>query len=146
MMRIVLDTNVTISAILNPHGRPPGEILDQVFDQKVSLCLSPPLIAEIRRVIRSPGIVKSIKKCGRTVEQVKNIVDQVIAIAEITSGQMTIDPTSVDPDDDRVLECAIEAKADYIISGDKRHLLVLDNFQGVPILTPRAFLDMLINP
>ena len=41
MMRIVLDTNVTISAILNPHGSPPGEILDQVFDQKVSLCLLP---------------------------------------------------------------------------------------------------------
>ena len=144
MIQIVLDTNVIISAILNPDGSP-GKILDQVFDQEVSLCLSPPQIAEIRRVLRYPKIVDSIKQKGRTVELEEEQIDKIVEIARVTTGQVTIKPIATDPDDDRMLECAIEANADYIISGDK-HLKALGNFQGVPILTPRAFLDMLINP
>ena len=144
MIQIVLDTNVIISAILNPDGSP-GKILDQVFDQEVSLCLSPPLIAEIRRVLRYPKIVDLIKQKGRTVELEEEQIDKIVEIARVTTGQVTINPTATDPDDDRILECAIEANADYIISGDK-HLKDLGNFQGVPILTPRDFLDMLINP
>ena len=144
MMQIVLDTNVIISAILNPYGSP-GKILNQVFDQKVSLCLSPPLIAEIRRVLRYQKIVNLIKQKGRTVELAEEHIEKIVAIAHVTTGHVLINPIATDPDDDRVLECAIEANADYIISGDK-HLKDLGNFQGVPILTPRAFLDMLINP
>ena len=144
MMRIVLDTNVIISAILNPHGSP-GEILNRVFDQKVSLCLSPPLIAEIRRVLRYPKMVESIKRKGRTVELAEELVEKIVAIARVTTGQITINRTATDPDDDKVLECAVEAHADYIISGD-RHLKDLGNFQGIPILTPSALLDMLTNP
>lgn len=142
MTRIVLDTNVIISAIISSSGNP-RTILDQVFDRKVSLCLSPPLIAEILRVIDYPHIVDYIKKRGRTIEQAKNNVKRIIAIAEITSDQVTINRISADPDDNRILECAIEAKADYIISGDQ-HLTPLGNFQGIPILKPEAFLAMSI--
>lgn len=144
MIRIVLDTNVIISATLNPDGSP-GKILDQVFEQEVSLCLSPPLIAEIRRVLRYPKIVDLIKQRGRTVELEEEHIDKIVEIARVTTGQVTIKPIATDPDDDRVLECAMEAHADYIISGDK-HLKALGNFQGIPILTPRDFLDMSINP
>ena len=144
MIRIVLDTNVTISAIVNPDGSP-GKILEQVFGQEVSLCLSPPMIAEIRRVLHYPKIVNLIKQKGRTVELEEEHIDKIVEIARVTTGQVTIKPTAPDPDDDMFLECAIEANADYIISGDK-HLKDLGNFQGVPILTPRDFLDMLINP
>lgn len=144
MIQIVLDTNVIISAIVNPAGSP-GKILEQVFDQEVSLCLSPPMIAEIRRVLRYPKIVNLIKQKGRTVELEEDQIDKIVEIARVTMGQVTIKPIATDPDDDMFLECAIEANADYIISGDK-HLKDLGNFQGVPILTPRAFLDMLINP
>ena len=144
MIQIVLDTNVIISAIVNPD-RSPGKILELVFDQEVSLCLSPPMIAEIRRVLRYPKIVNLIKQKGRTVELEEEQIDKIVEIARVTTGQVTIKPIATDPDDDMFLECAIEANADYIISGDK-HLKDLGNFQGVPILTPRAFLDMLINP
>ena len=144
MMRIVLDTNVIISAILNPYGSP-GKILDQVFDQEISLYLSPPLIAEIRRVLRYPKIVDLIKQRGRTVEWAEEQRDKIVEIARVTTGQITINRIATDPDDDKVLECAVEAHADYIISGDQ-HLKDLGNFQGIPILTPKALLDMLINP
>ena len=144
MIQIVLDTNVIISAIVNPDGSP-GKILEQVFDQEVSLCLSPPMIDEIRRVLRYPKIVNSLKQKGRTVELEEEKIDKIVEIARVTTGQVTIKPTATDPDDDMFLECAIEANADYIISGDD-HLKDLGNFQGVPILTPRDFLDMLINP
>lgn len=109
MTRIVLDTNIIISAIISSSGNP-RTILDQVFDRKVSLCLSPPLIAEILRVIDYPHIVDYLKKRGRTIEQAKNNVKRIIAIAEITSDQVTINRISADPDDNRILECAIEAR------------------------------------
>ncbi len=144
MMQIVLDTNVIISAILNPYGSP-GKILDQVFDQEISLCLSPPLIAEIRRVLRYPKIVELIRRRGRTVEWAEEQRDKIFEIARVTTGQITINWIDTDPEDDKVLECAVEAHADYIISGDQ-HLKDLSNFQGIPILTPKALLDMLINP
>ena len=56
---------------------------------------------------------------------------------ERTRGAIT------DPDDDMVLECALAAEADFIVSGDKRHLLPLKKFRGIPILSPAAFLSRL---
>ena len=50
---------------------------------------------------------------------------------------------TTDPDDDMVLECALAAEADFIVSGDKRHLLPLKKFRGIPILSPAAFLSRL---
>ena len=143
MTRIVLDTNVLISAILNPHGSP-GIILDLVFDQKVSLCLSAPLIDEIRRVIHYEKMVDLLKRGGKTVEQAVEIVDKIVGIAELTPGRRKVSLIDAGPDDNMVLGCALESEADYIISGD-RHLTTLGDFQDIPILTPRAFLDTQVN-
>ena len=141
MTRVVLDTNVFISAILNPHGSP-GVILDQVFDQKVSLCLSPPLIDEIQRVIRYKKMTTLLKRGGRNVEQAKKIVDKIVAVAEVSYGLREVNLIAADPDDNIVLACALETEVDYIVSGD-RHLSELGDFQGIPILSPRDFLEAL---
>ena len=141
MTRVVLDTNVFISAILNPHGSP-GAILDRVFDQKVSLCLSPPLIDEIQRVVRYKKMVTLLNRGGRNVEQAEEIVDKIVAVAEVSSGLREVNLIAADPDDNMVLACALETEVDYIVSGD-RHLTGLGDFQGIPILSPRDFLEAL---
>jgi putative PIN family toxin of toxin-antitoxin system len=139
MTRVVLDTNVFISAILNPHGSP-GAILDQVFDQKVSLCLSPPLIDEIQRVIRYKKMMALLNRGGRNVEQAEEIIDKIVSVAEVSSGLKEVNLIAADPDDNMVLACALESEVDYIVSGD-RHLTGLGDFQGIPILSPRDFLE-----
>ena len=141
MTRVVLDTNVFISAILNPHGSP-GAILDQVFDRKVFLCLSPPLIDEIQRVIRYKKMIALLNRGGRNVEQAEEIVDKIVAVAEVSPGLREVNLIAADPDDNMVLACALETEVDYIVSGD-RHLTGLGDFQGIPILSPRDFLEAL---
>ena len=141
MTRVVLDTNVFISAILNPHGSP-GAILDQVFNRKVSLCLSPPLIDEIQRVIRYKKMIALLNRGGRNVEQAQKIVDKIVATAEVSLSLRQVNLIAADPDDNMVLDCALESEVDYIVSGD-RHLTGLGDFQGVSILSPRDFLEAL---
>ena len=141
MTRVVLDTNVFISAILNPHGSP-GVILDRVFDQKVSLCLSPSLIDEIQRVIRYEKMIALLNRGGRNVEQAEEIVDKIVAVAEVSPSLREVNLIAADPDDNMVLACALETEVDYIVSGD-RHLTGLGDFQGIPILSPRDFLEAL---
>lgn len=56
-------------------------------------------------------------------------------LAEVVNPEPLPAPASNDPDDDHVLACALAAKAEFIVSGDKRHLLVLGDYQGIPIRT-----------
>ena len=64
------------------------------------------------------------------------------ALAIPTPGELVLRVIADDPDDDHYLSCAIEGEADYIVSGD-RHLLEIQEYQGIRILTPRAFLTLL---
>jgi putative PIN family toxin of toxin-antitoxin system len=62
------------------------------------------------------------------------------AVAEVVSTTQTLSRLKDDPDDDRVLECALAGRADIIVTGD-RHLLKLGAFEGTPIVTARQFMD-----
>ncbi|NKB68891.1 MAG: putative toxin-antitoxin system toxin component, PIN family [Candidatus Latescibacteria bacterium] len=141
MKRIVLDTNVIISAILNAHGSP-GQILNQVLEGKLSLCLSTAMVGEIRRVIRYEKMAAFFKRVEKTIEEVDEIIDKIVLLAEITPGDKQVDLIDADPDDNMVLACTLETRVDYIVSGDS-HLTNLGNFEGVPILTPRNLLGVL---
>jgi predicted nucleic acid-binding protein len=63
-------------------------------------------------------------------------------ISELVSTIATLAVIKADPDDDRVLECAIAGRADHIVSGD-RHLLKLGSYKNIPIVTVRQFMDLL---
>jgi predicted nucleic acid-binding protein len=62
-------------------------------------------------------------------------------IGQKVSPEVRIDVVKDDPDDDRVLECAVEARADYIVSGD-RHLLALESYEAIRIVSPRQFVQL----
>jgi uncharacterized protein len=138
MMRVVLDANVLVSAILSPRGTP-AQILDAWRAEQFDLVISEAILAEIGRVFRYPKIAKRHRWSE---EQWQTFLDTLAPISILTLGLLTLTVITDDPSDDRYLECAVEGEADYIVSGD-RLLLRLGAYQEIPILTPRAFLEVL---
>lgn len=133
-MRIVLDTNVLVSALF--FGGVPGRILDAWRDGTVQIVLSAEILDEYQRVGRIlaadyPGVDLEPFLALLTVE------------AEIVEARPLSAPVSSDPDDDKFLACASAGHVDVVISGD-RHLLIHDGWSGVAILRPRQFADELL--
>lgn len=128
--RIVLDTNVLISAIL--FGGPPRDVLKLVIGGTVGCSLSLAILDELRDVLQRP-------KFKFSSEQSFNVLEELHASCEIINPMVKINVITEDPDDNEILECAVEAKSTFIVSGD-RHLLDLVEYRGIKILTPTAFI------
>lgn len=137
MIRVVLDTNVFISALLTPAS-PPAWILELVLEGRLRLIISPGIIREIALVFQYPKVQKSMQKHGLTAEEVTDAILQVLKIAVITPGAEIAQGASPDPGDDMVLSCALEGRAGFIISGD-RDLLELESYEGIRIVSPADF-------
>lgn len=130
-MKIVLDTNTLVSAI--GWTGPPTRILLACRTGQYSLITSPHLLEELTRVLTYPKL--------RVVAQhpdLPDILKWLHAPEQVLVPRRTIHVITVDPPDNRVLEAAVEGKADVIISGDE-HLLGLKIYEGIPISTPAAF-------
>lgn len=141
MIRAVLDTNVWVSALLTP-GHPPAKILEFSLTGKVRLIISPGIIREIGRVWQYPKLKKALKKQQITSQEVEDIILKLLRVALITPGAILAEAVSGDPADDMVIACALEGKADFIISGD-HHLTDLESYQGIKILAPATFYELL---
>ena len=140
MMRIVLDTNVLVSAILSPRSAS-AQIIGLVLDDALNLAISRDILDEAYRVVRYPKLVKLMKKHDITPEEVDDIIDRLSRIAVVTPGELTLGVVKNDPSDNKILACAVESEADFIISGD-RHLTDLKEFQGITIVNPTTFLSI----
>lgn len=81
------------------------------------------------------------KKFRYPPEIARNIVRELEAICEIVTPTRNIAVVKADPYDDMILECAVEGKVDYVVSGDN-HLLKLERFEDIPILSPAQFLEV----
>jgi uncharacterized protein len=129
MQRIVLDTNVYISAVLTSGN--PRTILDLVREKKLELFVSENILIEIERIL-SVKIKFDDSEVNDILESIRDIsflVSPIVRIAEIEK----------DKSDNRILECGVEANTDYIITGDN-HLLSLKKYKGITILNPYDFL------
>jgi putative PIN family toxin of toxin-antitoxin system len=139
MLKVVFDTNVFVSSLLVKEGRP-ARVLDAWRDQQYLLVISPAIIAEIQTTLNYPRIRRKYAITDEEVEGLCSLLEQdallVPGDAQVTGA------IPEDPADERVLACAVEARADFIVSGD-HHLLNLETYQGIPILTIRAFLERL---
>ena len=138
MLKIVLDTNVFVSALINPRGKP-AQILNYVFESKVRLFTSPSIIEELERVLSYP---KLVKRHGLEKQELKKFVSDLLSILSLVEGKKAIELIAEDPADNNYLSCALDAKADFIVSGDI-HLLNLREYEGIQIITPSQFLEML---
>jgi len=128
--RIVLDTNVLISAVL--FGGPPRQVLELVISGTVDCSLSIPILDEIRQVLYRP-------KFGFSPEQSFQLLDELHAVCGVINPTVRLNVVTSDPDDNMVLECALESGASFVVSGD-RHLLDLVEFHGIQIVTPADYL------
>lgn len=132
MYRVVLDTNVFISAIV--FGGKPREILELILEGKVALFVSEAILQEIAGVL-----------CGRKFRYPAQLshstVKEIELISQLVSPSVKVRRIKKDPADNKFLECAVTSNADYIVSGDA-HLLELSNYKGIRILTPAEFLRL----
>lgn len=131
MIRVVLDTNVYISALM--FGGLPGSLLNLALLQSFPLVISPALLDELDEKLRLKFDVPT--------EDTAIIRAKLESVAEIVRPDMVLHVIADDPDDNRVLECAIKGNADYIVTGD-RHLLKLGSYEAIAIVTVRQFLDV----
>lgn len=138
-MRVVLDANVFVSALIRPEG-PPGRILVRLLREGTfELVASPATLAELRRSLRYPRVRRYL---ALSEEELDLWVEALPAIAVVVKGTVSRHVVEADPADDIYIAAAADGLASYIVSGD-RHLLDLEEHEGIRIVTPREFLDLL---
>ena len=130
-MKIVLDANVIIAAFA---ARGLCESIMEVCLSEHEIVLSDDLFDEILRNLRL--------KIKLPTNIVDNICELLREHANISIPEPLASDVCRDPDDIKILGLAVASNADYIVTGDK-DLLILKNFQGIPILNPRSFSDIL---
>ena len=129
--RVVLDTNILVSAIL--FGGKPRLILDDVIAGRIDCFLSSEILDELNAVLQR-------SKFGFTASQRLDVMDELRRTCEIIQLSSELSVQITDPDDKIILQCAIDANADYIISGDT-DLKRLHPFNGIQILAPTLYLE-----
>lgn len=139
MLRVVLDTNVFVSSLLSRNGAP-SKVVDEWRAGKYLLVTAPSIISEIRRVLTTPRIKKKYRITEQEIEQLIDLLKKEAVIIPGSPSVKGVIPR--DPEDDKFVACAIEAGADFIVSGD-RHLLDLGEHRGIPIITVQEFMKKL---
>jgi hypothetical protein len=139
MLRVVLDTNVFVSSLLSAQGLP-AQVLNAWREGKYMLVISPPIIAEIVAVLESPRISN---KYSIRPDDIEALVDLLETDTIIVPGQAVVaGAVPQDPRDEIFLACAVDSNADCIVSGD-RHLLDMEVYKDIPILTVKEFAEKL---
>lgn len=135
-MRIVLDTNVLVSALISGDG-PPGRVLAAVKRGRLMLVTSEAQLAELRTVVGRERLRPYIRA-----EEAEDLIRNLAAIGEVAGDLPTVS-VSPDPDDNVILATAIAGQADLIVSGDKKHMLALGQVDGIPIVPAAEAADRL---
>jgi putative PIN family toxin of toxin-antitoxin system len=130
-VRVVLDTNVLISAMLFPGGAPEA-VFRLALEGRIELVTSTALLTEFVRVLT--------EKFGHGETQAAERLRRIVAVAHIAEPRTAVHEIREDPDDDRVLEAALASGAAVVVSGDK-HLLRLGRWRVIRVLAPAAFVE-----
>ena len=133
MIRVVADTNIYISAIL--FGGKPEEIRKLARQGTIELLVSETILAEIAGVLK--------RKFGWSDWQISEVIKDIRSITTLITPVSALSVIKEDEPDNRVLECAAEGKAQYIVTGDEHHLQPLKAFRRTTILNPTQFLELL---
>ena len=130
-MRVVVDTNIFVSSFF---GGNPRAIIDLWKNEKITLCLSSPIIDEYIDVLTRIGL----KEEGE-LQELLSLFSRGFNII-FTTKTPEIKIVKNDPDDDKFIECAVALKAHAVITGD-REVLAIKEYMGIRILTPQQFLE-----
>jgi putative PIN family toxin of toxin-antitoxin system len=142
-VRIILDVNVIVSAIISPGGIP-GQILKQIMDDNsaIRLICSREILAELANVLSYPSVKKYFKRNDREIDEL--LTDfELVAELHGTAGYLS-EIKCRDSDDDKYLILAEAAKPDFLVSGDS-DLTDLLHAGTVKIVTPRTFWNIMLH-
>lgn len=130
-IKAVFDTNIYISAII--FGGNPRQCLELARDDKIILFLSKPILLELSSKLQI--------KFKWEKDEVEEVIRGLSYFTKIIEPKIEMNFIKEDKADNRILEAALEAKVDFIVSGDKKHLLSLKKFKNVSIVSSKEFLD-----
>jgi putative PIN family toxin of toxin-antitoxin system len=130
--RVLIDTNVLVSGIL--FGGVPGQVVEAARDRRIRGVVSLHILGEMRDVLTRP-------RFGVDPGDADLLAEEIAEFCEVVPVELSQAAWSCDPDDDPVVEAALHARVDVVVTGDG-HLLRLDS-PDVHFLAPSAFLEML---
>ena len=134
----MIDANVYVSALVHPEG-PPGQIIERFLrDAAFEIVLSAEIVEEVLQALAYP----KVRKLVRPQVEPELWCEDIVVLAQLVPGEYRISGVSDDPDDDKYIAAAVEGRAVFVVSGDP-DLIDVGEYEGVRILTPRAFLDLL---
>ncbi len=138
MLKAVLDSNIFVSGMIKKAGVP-AQILDYWKDEKILLIISTTIIHEAAKVLRYPHIQDRYQLSE---SEIKGFITALRTQSIIVPRKIKLEIIKEDPTDNKFIEAAVEGQADYIVSGDS-HLKDLKNYQGIEIVSPVEFLEIL---
>lgn len=130
MVRIVADANIYISAF--NFGGSAAEIIELAQNGRIDLFVSPAILHEVERILST--------KFYWSDRRIEGAIFNLLQFAHLVYPTDQIEVVTGDPDDNRILECGMEAGANFIVSGD-RHLLKLRSYRGIQIVRPAEFIE-----
>ncbi len=138
MLRVVVDTNILVSGFISPLGYP-REIEKRWRKEQFTLITSPQLIEEINRVLSLPRIKQ---KYQLSESEIQAFMLAITYKASCTVGSLILSGVAPDPGDDKVISCAVEGQADFIVTGDKKFQR-LEAYQKIRIINAESFIKIL---
>lgn len=139
-MRLVVDTNVLVSAFL--WQGTPGRLIDLAGEKAIALYTSRALVDELSEVFHRKKLAKQVAATGLTASQ---MIRNYRRLAALVTARQIAPQVSRDADDDAVLACALAAHVDLIVSGDA-DLLVLKRYHSIPIVTAAQAIQQILRP
>ena len=137
MLKAVIDINLFVSGMISKKGNP-AKLLQLWHDRAFLVVISEQMVEELGRVLRYPHLRN---KYNLKDEEIELAVDTIKKFAIVLPDVIKLNVIKNDPDDNKVIECAIESSSDYILTYD-RHLLKLKEYKGIKILKPEEILKM----
>ena len=131
---VVYDTNILFSSIL--WRSKPNHCIELARQNIVTGLTCQEIIEELVEILRT--------KAKFSPSQLTDTAEELLSFLRLVKITNTLKAVEVDPDDDKVIECAVVGSATHIITGDRRHLLPLGSYQGIVIITAADFLRQVL--
>ena len=137
MLKVTLDTNVLVSGTFWEGEA--YKIIQLVEQKKIQCYLSKEILAEYNKVLHSDEIFDKVEEHHL---KIKSAIIKAVGISSIVEPRTRVLVVREDPADNKILECALEAKADYVVTYDE-HILKLKEFEGIKLVSPKELLKRL---